>query len=404
MATKRKSSGKQRFVNNPLVRILGQHRPAQQVLQQAAQNSALPIQVRATTLSPATSATSATTDYILVDPALTLEVVTAEQSAQPMPTSGVGYAAFTPSQRYALCQWLDQPTEPAPPAFQQFYLAHLEVSLLEQKSNVSIDAPPVTAEIEQLQQSAAWQQHLGLARLRLLATWLAQDGRELARWRQEAVPGGVLGVALGMQALLRQPLQPEQLPMLLHHWARELSAPSGALLALRFSSLVTTLGMDPLAYALGQVAEEVHQPQPWRSQHRDLRIALPQPDLRPILEPLLRDLVVMQDEGMNNQRVPVMEAAVEKTFTTKSAAQWQLVLEFGESRSDFFTFALTVAQQQPGYVALLDEDRRMVHRVHFQRNEMRRFWRLWEYVQSWSTTKVYLNGNEVNKWELYARL
>jgi len=403
MATKRKSSGKQRFVNNSLVRVLGQHRPAQQVLQAVTQNSALPIQVRATTLSPTA------TDYILIDPALTIETVaTSEQSAQTLPPIGVGYAAFTPGQRYALLQWLNQPTAAAPPVFQQFYLAHLEVGFLEQTSQLALDGTPVAEEIVRLQQSPAWQSHLGLARLRLLAEWLEQDGRDLPTWlHEQAAPGPLLGVALGLQALLGQALAPQQLPMLLHHWHIE-TLPNRALLTLRLSSLAATLGTEPLAYALAQVDESARLPQPWRSQHRDLRFALPQPDVRPILEPLLRDLVVMQDATRDEASLPVAEVTVNRAATGKSTAKptakWQLVLEFGESRSDLFTFALTVAQQQPGYVALLDEDRRMVHRVHFQKNEMRRFWRLWEYVQSWSTTRVYLNGDEVNKWELYARL
>jgi len=400
MATKRKSSGKQRFVNNSLVRVLGQHRPVQQVLQEVAQNSALPIQVRTAHVS---SAMPATTDYILIDPALTIETVaTAEQAAQTMPPMGVGYAAFTAGQRYALLQWLNQPTEPAPPAFQQFYLAQLEVGLLEQTSAIPLDATPVPVEIVRLQQSPAWHSHPGLARLRLLADWLAQDGRDLPTWLPEqSVSGPWLGVALGLQALLKQALVPQQLPMLLQQWAIG-TLPNNTLLTLRLSSLAATLGTDPLAYALAQVDEEARLPQPWRSQHRDLRLVLPQPNLRPSLEPLLRDLVVMQDETKNEPSPPVMDAGT--TAAAKGTAKWQLVLEFGESRSDLFTFALTIAQQQAGYVALLDEDRRMVHRVHFQKSELRRFWRLWEYVQSWSTTKVYLNGNEVNKWELYARL
>ncbi len=403
LATKRKSSGKQRFVNNAWVRILGQHRPAQQILQQVAQANSLPIQTRAQPVPIAT-------DYILIDPALAVETIaTAGQALPAMPTNGVGYAAFTPGQRYALLEWLSQPTEPAPPAFQQFYLAHLEVDLLEQMIEPDADdATLVIEEIARLQQSPAWQPHLGLARLRLLADWLAQDGSQLPAWlHDKSTPGGVLGIAMGLQALLDQPLEPQQLPLLMQHWLNRANTLSPTLLALRLSSLTATLGMDPLAYALQQVEDSARQPQPWHSQHRELRLALPQPDLRPILEPLLRDLLVMQDEGMGSMVDEIEETAnplPAATSAKTSAAKWQLVLEFGESRSDLFTFALTVAQQQPGYVALLDEDRRMVHRVHFQKNEMRRFWRLWEYVQSWSTTKVYLNGSEVNKWELYARL
>ncbi len=77
---------------------------------------------------------------------------------------------------------------------------------------------------------------------------------------------------------------------------------SHALLTLRLSSLATNLGSDPLAYALVQLPEGAKEARPWRTQHRDLRIALPQPELRPILEPLLRDLTV-QDEESERDRV-----------------------------------------------------------------------------------------------------
>lgn len=388
MATKQKSAYQHLLLHNPLARILGQHVPAQEVLHQAAQNHTLPIQVRAIGPQPVA-------DYALIDPALTLDPQAPPQQRVTLPPTGAGYAAFTPSQRYQLNQWLNTPIEPAPIAFQQFYLAQLEVGLLEPQT-----ATAVMIEVQRLQQAPAWHQHLGLARLRLLAHWLAQDGSGLAAWLQEdSAPGPLLGVALGLQALLQQALQPPQIAPLFRHWAVEAPLLGNALLTLRLASLATSLGQEALAYALAQLEENGRQPRPWRSQHRDLRIALPQPDLRPVLEPLLRDLTLMGDETANTDATDA-ESADEDVASNG----WQLVLEFGESRSDFFTFALETAQKQAGYVALMDEDRRMVHRVHFQKGEVRRFWRLWEYVQSWSSTKVYLNGDEINKAELYARL
>jgi hypothetical protein len=118
------------------------------------------------------------------------------------------------------------------------------------------------------------------------------------------------------------------------------------------------------------------------------------------LEPLLRDLTAMQEEAT----AAVDGDAEESSDDTPGATGWQLVLEFGESRSDFFTFALELAQRRPGYVALMDEDRHLIHRVHFRKGEVPHFWRLWEYVQSWSSVKVYLNGDEISKTDLYGRL
>lgn len=389
MATKQKLPHPHSLIQNPLVRILGQHAPAHVVLQQTTARETLPIQVRAMSTPPMT-------DYALIDLALTLDPQPPPpQQRSSLPPSGGAYATFTPSQRYRLLQWLNVPTEPAPSAFQQFYLAQLEVALLEPQTTLA-----VITEVQRLQQAPAWYQQLGLARLCLLAYWLTQDGNGLGKWLQEeCAPGPLLGVALGMQALLQQALQPPQIAPLFHHWAVEAPLPSSALLALRLTSLAATLGAEVLAYALGQLEDGAREPRPWRTHHRDLRIALPQPDLRPVLEPLLRDLALMSDESTDIDTNPTEEADL-----AMSATGGQLVLEFGESRSDFFTFALEVAQQQAGYVALMDEDRRMVHRVYFQKGEMRRFWRLWEYVQSWSSTKVYLNGDEINKTELYARL
>lgn len=397
MSTKRKSSRKAQkiqLVTNPLVRILGQHAPAHQVLQQAAQSNAFPLLIRPATTAP-------TTDYALIDPALTVTPpLTAATALDALPPTNVGYAAFTPKQRYALLQWLNAPDQPAPVAFQQFYLAHLEVGLLEPEQQAQVNA-----EVQRLQGAAAWRQQTGLVRLHLLVHWLKQDGVGLATWlgserEVTAIPAPLFGLALGLQALLSQALQPQQLPALLRQWSPATSLPSQALLTLRLSSLATTLAQEPLAYALDRLSETVRQPQPWRTQHRDLRFALPQPDVRPVLEPLLRELTTMTEkaftqgdnDGGESEAVDIADPG------------WQLVLEFGESRSDFFTFALELAQRLPGYVALMDEDRHLIHRIHFRKGEVRHFWRLWEYVQSWSSVKVYLNGDEVSKYELYGRL
>ncbi|RIK27067.1 MAG: hypothetical protein DCC55_39615, partial [Chloroflexi bacterium] len=70
------------------------------------------------------------------------------------------------------------------------------------------------------------------------------------------------------------------------------------------------------------------------------------------------------------------------------------MLEFGHSRSELFRFALSIAQRMPGFSQLLDENRKLVYRVIFKKSEMRNFWRLWDYVQSWSSTHIYLNGQE----------
>jgi hypothetical protein len=49
----------------------------------------------------------------------------------------------------------------------------------------------------------------------------------------------------------------------------------------------------------------------------------------------------------------------------------------------------------------MDEDRRLIHRVIFRKSEMRRFWRVWDFVRSWSTCRVYINGVELEKWQIW---
>jgi hypothetical protein len=49
----------------------------------------------------------------------------------------------------------------------------------------------------------------------------------------------------------------------------------------------------------------------------------------------------------------------------------------------------------------MDEDRRLVYRVRFHKDRLRNFWRIWEYVQKWSSTKVYVNGQEIEQWKVW---
>ncbi|MBX3011729.1 MAG: hypothetical protein KF832_09475 [Caldilineaceae bacterium] len=389
MAKQRKATRTHPLINNPLVRVAGHHYPASVILQQVAEQATTPLTVR---LSP----TPPLVDYMLIDSTLAVEPIAESAVTTAFPPSGVGYAAFTPTQRRALLEWLNHPEQPAAAAFQHFYVAHLEVGLLEPDR-----AGQVEQEVQRLLNTTTWHHHLGLARLQLLIYWFKQNGPGLTTWLAGAqVPGALLGLAIGQQALLGQKLQPDQLPYLFQHWSLEMAIQSGALRALRLSSLATTIGQEPLAYALGQLPAGAQQPQPWRTCHRDLRLAIPQADLRLALEPLLRDLASHDEDMLMLATIDENEDEVDENANRG----WQLVLEFEESRSEFFALALMAAQKQPGYLALMDEDRHLIHRVHFQKGELRRFWRLWDYVQSWAGTKVYLNGNELSKWEVQGRL
>jgi hypothetical protein len=141
---------------------------------------------------------------------------------------------------------------------------------------------------------------------------------------------------------------------------------------------------------------------------------LPQPDLRDLLEPSLRDVLAVADVA-DDDAAPVGNlAALDPSQAATSAAQdaqeaepsleelgWRLILEFSSNRSEYFDYVLIQAQKLPGYSQIMDEDRRIVYRIIFRKSEMRRFWRIWDYVHGWTATRVYLNGMELEKWKVW---
>jgi hypothetical protein len=99
---------------------------------------------------------------------------------------------------------------------------------------------------------------------------------------------------------------------------------------------------------------------------------------------------------------PDVEALkIEQEALSGEDAGWRLILEFGQSRSELFDYALRIARRMPTFLQLLDENRKLVYRVTFKRQEMRQFWRLWDYTQGWSTVQVYLNGQALERWKIY---
>ncbi len=214
-------------------------------------------------------------DYCLIDH----ELAVAEKLPAQIPAlaPGLGYGGLSAVQRAALLAWLQQPQEPAPPAFQQLLLANAEVRLLEGEAQ----AAKTLAALLQLAETPAWLGHAGLVRTLLLAFWLRQDGGGLGQWLEGfPLPDELWRPALGLQAALSQPLGAGQLGALAKAWQLPVPAVHTAVLRLRLDSLQTALGQEPLAYALGKLGEAARAPLPWRCHHRDLRLALPQPDVR----------------------------------------------------------------------------------------------------------------------------
>jgi hypothetical protein len=400
------------------LRHAGSDLPAAAVAQAAAERTDLPV-----IFLPGTAAEI---DYCLVDE--TLSVAAGQTIICPPPQPGLGYAGFSQQQRAALHAWIETPSQPAPLAFQQVLLANAEVRLLEGRES----ADQAQTQLLQLATAPPWHGHTGLARALLLSFWLRQDGQGLAQWLSTIqLPPDLWRTALGMQALLTQPLDAAQLLPVASAWQLPLPDVHAAVLRLRLDSLQTALGQEPLAYILRALGDAAHAHRPWRCQHRDLRLALPQPDVRPLLEPLLRDLLDAEPDaepGPEPSASPASETRKDaqpnelpsgalvldsgasptgprvrkrKQASKPSEDKVHLILEFEASRSNMFSYVLRQAQKQPGFLQIMDENRHIVYRVPFRRNAMRQFWQIWSYVQAWSSTRVYCEGRQLDSWQIY---
>ncbi len=328
-----------------------------------------------------------------------------------LPNRGVSYAGLTPSQRMAFLQWAANPLKPAPEAFQRLYVANLEVGLLDPATRPdgarSGDLEAIRRELVRCAISPAWRESEWLARAMLLALWLAANGAGIAEWLSTAAPSpAVLSLAVGMQALLGEPLRPGQLPHLAASWGLPNADLPPEVLALRLSSLTHALGAPPLQVALQRAEDGAAAPRPWRSAHPSLRFSLPQPNLRPALEPLLADMLAVNDaDNADSADLDTAANADEPEPDTSQPSMagmgWRLILEFGQSRSEFYDHVVQICRRMPEYMQIMDENRRLVHRIAFRKSDMRRFWRIWDYVQNWSATRVYLNGEELEKWKIW---
>lgn len=335
-------------------------------------------------------------DYAQIDPTLTVTAPERHVSI-PAPQVGVSYAGMTPTQRYWFLIWLKSPDQSAPPAFRTLYVAYLEIALFESAEG----AKQAQQEIARLLGCPGWHDHIGLLRAWLLAAWLAGDGPNLAVWPEGALPTEeVRLLGLSLQAQVHTALHPQQAATLMIHLALlpdGMEAPgSPEVMKHRLGSLAATLGADPLAHCLAQMPSEELTPRPWRCSHRDLRFALPQPNIAPLLRPLLLELAA-QDPG-DNGTLPEFDP---DDTDGPSNAKWTLTLEFQDSRSQYFDYALAQAKRQPSFSQIMDENRHLVYRVNYSKSQLRHFWPLWEYVSKWTNTQIYVNGKNVDLWKVW---
>lgn len=356
-------------------------------------------------------------DYTQIDPTLPLD---RDDGSAPDPLPHTSYAGMTPVQRRRFAHWLFSPELAAPEAFRHLYLAWLELALLTEEGRAAA-IETIAARLD----APAWAGHRGLAQTAMLAGWLSQDGPLVARGLAH---GGLspeqLSLGCGWLASLQHPLEPDCALSLAKGWQIFRQDQTGratdddrGLLSLRITSLSNTLGADPLAWALEhrqQENETTNDASPagdqergasdtwrlWHPVHRQIRLLVPFVDLRAGLEPKLLELFAGLPQAQ--PRGPETSTPGQSPGIAQAqAGEWTLILEFGNSRSQHYDYVAHLARKQPGYQLLMDETRQLIHRIRFRKRNIRQFWRLWNYVENWSDVRVYVNGQEVQKWNVY---
>jgi hypothetical protein len=370
------------------VRIAGRSSPAGAVLADAAATGWIE------KLSFAAPPKPETEDDSLID----LMLARAPEPSMSVPPPNASYAAFSPGQRTACLAWLSANDAPAPAAFVALALAHLEIGLFARET-----APTAQTQLLLLHEKAAWRSDPALERTLLLHGFLTNFDPPLLDWlfTTNFLPEH-WGLVLGWQALLEIPLMEQQLPALIRAWELTNAEDDPETTRRHIYSLRENLREEPLQYAYGALSTDANAPRPWRGAHRQVRLLVPQPDLRPVLEPLLRDMLKVRDvaPAPSTRHVAADDAVAAAVIPMKEEG-WHLILEFGQSRSEYFDFALTLAQRIDTFTQLVDEDRKVVYRVMFQKDKLRDFWRLWNYVEKWSATRVYVRGEEIEKWKVW---
>jgi hypothetical protein len=374
------------------IRIAGRDAPAGAILADAAATGAI------TKLHFATAPDPDAEDDSLIDPLLER----APEPSMDAPPDLANYAAFSPGQRTAFLAWLRTSDAPAPPAFLAVALAHLEIGLFAPQT-----ALPARNQLLLLHENAAWHREPALERTLLLYGYLTDFDPPMREWlfNTNFLPEH-WGLILGWQARLAIPLSEQQLPALIRAWGLAPADNDPDATRRHIYSLRENLGKDPLRYAHDDIYDASFTPeetcQPWLGAHRQVRLRIPQPNLRPVLEPLLRDMLKVRDvaPALATKHVAKDESTASAEAPMKEAG-WHLILEFGQSRSEYFDFALTLAQRIDSFSQLVDEDRKVVYRVMFQKDKLRDFWRLWNYVEKWSSTRVYVRGEEIEKWKVW---
>jgi hypothetical protein len=378
---------------NPLLRIAGEDATALEVLADSLAAGRLPIE------GDLPEHDLHRADPYQIDPALAVADQVSSHTAAP--EGGTTYAGLTPIQRAAFLAWAQDPSQEAPAAFRRLLIAHCEVGLFDEYG----PRDALHRELLRWTMAPAWKDDAWLVRALLLSLWLASNGAGIAEYTSTVgIPFDLLETAVALQIVLEQDLRPSQAKRLAQGWHIAGADEAPEVVALRMRSLSDSLGKIVLDMVRGQLTTDDLTPRAWRTAHRDLRIRVPCPAIRPYLQPLLQEMFSLSSWDTAHTAGTVVNPAVsgpEGYIQQERDQEWQLVLQFGQSRSEFYEVVVQFAQKMPGYLQLLDEDARLVHRITFRKRELRHFWRIWEYVQNWSTTSVFLNGDELQKWKIW---
>lgn len=115
---------------------------------------------------------------------------------------------------------------------------------------------------------------------------------------------------------------------------------------------------------------------------------------------VLRPSTTRSRSGAATSTLP--QAPASREATTKEAAHWAdrgfyAVIEFEQSISKKFQEVVEVARRCPGYVELLLDGGRIVHRNLFRKPDLGSFPELFEMVAGWRSARFFINGDAVSQ-------
>ncbi|MBN1887795.1 MAG: TerB N-terminal domain-containing protein [Thermoflexales bacterium] len=314
----------------------------------------------------------------------------------PQPPRRVSFAQLDEGQRWVYLDWLTRREGLPGLGYAYLYLYGLEAGLFgRQPAAACTEIQRVFDECQDtvFQAQAAFDVALG--------GWLMSNADFFA-WTvsRMAWDGPYAGFLLWLQARLGLGLTPHQILSLSP--ACGCTPPTrpgerlGECVQIGLSAFEENAGVPLLQHFVQALAGQ-EQPLEIRLANPAARFSLPAVDLlaHEPFQQAVRDLVAMAGREADASNLPAPDLAEGQAApASQQGREWYAVIEFDDPPSSYLDRIVTFAQKQPGYSKLLDEKRRLVHRVIFGRAQTRSFWQLLNMVRSWKSTRVYVNGEE----------